>query len=328
MTPDPLLYDVPLPHTQVCFPLGHGLKLATNSPEVAAAAHRMWSGYSKLSPSPPVTLHVAVSDRRAQLPAGSPLPRGQGHLISIVHGTENFAVCDLGEGFSFAWLSGNVASEHPDLTRYFLETLGYLMLVARHFALIHASCVSLNGRGILLCGDSGAGKTCLAYALARRGWTFVSGDTTQLPRNAAGPNAVGLNLVGRPESIHFRETARDLFPELGKHPARPTLGGKMDIEAATCELNIETELCAEADSLIFLDRALDRGPANRETTTRSVHPGEVTSYLEQMIFFGDPKLRAEQRRTLEQLLTVPAFRLTYRNFDEAEELLRLLVNRS
>ena len=182
-------------------------------------------GIFELSPSPPVTLHVAVSDRRdnsCRLAAS----RGQGHLISIVHGTENFAVCDLGEGFSFAWLSGNVASEHPDLTRYFLETLGYLMLVARHFALIHASCVSLKGRGILLCGDSGAGKTCLAYALARRGWTFVSGDTTQLPRNAAGPNAVGLNLVGRPESIHFRETARDLFPEL--KPSRPPDPGRQD----------------------------------------------------------------------------------------------------
>lgn len=46
--------------------------------------------------------------------------------------------------------------------------------------LIHASCVAIGGRAILLTGPSGAGKSDLALRLIDRGATLVSDDQVEL----------------------------------------------------------------------------------------------------------------------------------------------------
>ncbi|HET8613423.1 MAG TPA: HPr kinase/phosphatase C-terminal domain-containing protein [Sphingomonas sp.] len=47
---------------------------------------------------------------------------------------------------------------------------------------IHASCVAIDGRAVLLCGRSGAGKSDLALRLVDRGARLVSDDYTHLRR--------------------------------------------------------------------------------------------------------------------------------------------------
>ena len=47
---------------------------------------------------------------------------------------------------------------------------------------IHASCVALNGKAVLLTGVSGAGKSDLALRLIDRGWLLVSDDYTVVTR--------------------------------------------------------------------------------------------------------------------------------------------------
>jgi HPr kinase/phosphorylase len=50
--------------------------------------------------------------------------------------------------------------------------------------LIHASCVSRFGRGILLRGASGSGKSSLALQLIHRGWMLVADDQVELTATA------------------------------------------------------------------------------------------------------------------------------------------------
>ena len=47
-------------------------------------------------------------------------------------------------------------------------------------ALVHASCVAIGGRAVLLAGGSGAGKSDLALRLIDRGAALVSDDYTEL----------------------------------------------------------------------------------------------------------------------------------------------------
>jgi serine kinase of HPr protein (carbohydrate metabolism regulator) len=47
-------------------------------------------------------------------------------------------------------------------------------------ALVHASCVAIRGRAVLLAGRSGAGKSDLALRLVDRGAFLVSDDYTEL----------------------------------------------------------------------------------------------------------------------------------------------------
>jgi len=51
---------------------------------------------------------------------------------------------------------------------------------------IHASCVAVGGRAVLLAGRSGAGKSDLALRLIDRGAVLVSDDYTLVRRTAAG----------------------------------------------------------------------------------------------------------------------------------------------
>ncbi|MBX7060557.1 MAG: HPr kinase/phosphatase C-terminal domain-containing protein [Pyrinomonadaceae bacterium] len=46
--------------------------------------------------------------------------------------------------------------------------------------IIHASCVEINGRGVLICGESGSGKTTLVIELVSRGAKFVADDAVAI----------------------------------------------------------------------------------------------------------------------------------------------------
>ncbi|PCD03563.1 aldolase [Sphingomonas spermidinifaciens] len=65
---------------------------------------------------------------------------------------------------------------------------------------LHASCVAINGRAVLIVGRSGAGKSDLALRLIDRGAQLVSDDYTILRRSGgtllAAPPA---NIAGRIE---------------------------------------------------------------------------------------------------------------------------------
>jgi serine kinase of HPr protein (carbohydrate metabolism regulator) len=61
--------------------------------------------------------------------------------------------------------------------------------------LIHASCVAIGGRAVLLAGRPGAGKSDLALRLIDRGAALVSDDYTELRRSG------GRLLARAPETI-------------------------------------------------------------------------------------------------------------------------------
>jgi hypothetical protein len=50
---------------------------------------------------------------------------------------------------------------------------------------VHASCVAKGGRGVLIAGPSGSGKSDLALRLIDRGWALVSDDYTRLAADGA-----------------------------------------------------------------------------------------------------------------------------------------------
>jgi hypothetical protein len=170
---------------------------------------------------------------------------------------------------------------------------------------------------VLLSGDSGSGKTCLSYACARRGWTFLSGDATQFDRGANDGN-----VIGRPFSIRFREDARELFPELRPYATERRLNGKLDIEPPIGDLKIATALRAQATHIVFLRRSQEM----REAAFRPVTVKDAFRQLEQTICFGDDQLRAEQRLALSRFIEPRGvFELEYSGLDDAERALRGMV---
>ncbi len=314
---DPLEYMLPLRLEAEYFPMGFPLRISTNFQPALNPAALMWSRFPKLFDQSPMRLKIVVSgDSANSLPSDPPVLRGQQHLLSIVADRANFAAADLDSGFAHICVSREVASDPAYFRYHFLEPIAYVLIAARHIAFVHASCIALDGRAVLLCGSSGMGKTCLAYACARRGWTFLSGDAV-----AVANTGESHRIVGRPFEIRFRHTAARLFPELAGLPRALRPSGKTDIEADPRDLNISSMVEGTASHLVFLDRS-DQLAA---TSLHGLSAEEARRELEQGILFGDQSIRDRQGRTLDRLGQLPAARLHYSDLNAAELALRELV---
>ncbi|OWU86826.1 serine kinase [Oceanicola sp. 22II-s10i] len=77
---------------------------------------------------------------------------------------------------------------------------------------MHASAVAYEGRGVLILGRSGAGKSALALELMARGARLVSDDQTELARQgdtviATAPEAIRGRIEARHVGILHAEAA-------------------------------------------------------------------------------------------------------------------------
>jgi hypothetical protein len=311
---DPSRYNVELPFGSTFYPAGHALEVSSNSADVLSTAAKLWQRYPALSNAPPLRLRIIDAGSHPACARQRLPPCGEGHLFSVIHSEHDFALADLSTGFAFATLSRETLADHDHFAYYFLEPLVYAMLGARHFVFVHASCISRNGRAILLCGDSGSGKTCLAYACAKLGWDYVAGDALHVLRGHDNRT-----VIGRPYEIRFRESARRLFPELSRFRPAIRPNGRADLEIDTAELDIPVAPRSSARHIVFIEPA--------DVTRLEKYSGEQAMHaLEKTICYGNDQMRAEQRETLLCFTELPVWRLRYSGPDQAERALGLLLD--
>jgi hypothetical protein len=213
---DPLLTKTPLDYEKEVYPYGFPVRIRSNSAITMRAADVSWGTYRKKFDFPPLDVRLLVSESASPARKEPGVFRSQGHLLSIVGDSENFACLDLRGGFSFGWVTRSTAENTEYFRQCFLDVMIYPLIEIRHMVTVHAACVIHQGRGLLLAGDSGAGKSSLAYACACRGWTYVSDDASAFVRNAGKPL-----IIGHPQKFRFREPVGELFPEYTSGP--PTL---------------------------------------------------------------------------------------------------------
>jgi hypothetical protein len=313
---DPVLSYFRLPLRGAYYPLGFALEIATNSSEVLAAAEESWGGFHQKFSELPLRLEIGVMADGSRDCPPPPGCRSRGNLLTIVADAGNFCVCDLSRGFAFAWLTQSAAADRAYLRYYFLEAAVSTLLEALYLTPLHAACVQNGGRGVLLCGESGAGKSSLAFACARNGWTFLSDDSSAIIRKRRGRV-----VVGNPCQMRFRESAVELFPELKEQRVTPRATGKMAIELATAILpEIATQAECQVDYIVFLNR---REPA--PPSFLSVPKEIAWQYFQQYMCFGEDEVHQAQTASIHDLLTTKVFEMRYQDLDWAVERLGMLV---
>jgi hypothetical protein len=132
-------------------------------------------------------------------------------------------------------------------------------------ALVHGSCVAIGGRGVLIGGRSGTGKSDLALRLIDRGASLVSDDYTELrrvggrvlaraPAPIAGKIEVrGLGILDLPETA---DVPVCLFVDLDRDPER--LPDPETVWLAGEEIPTVALAALEASAALKLEQALVR----------------------------------------------------------------------
>jgi hypothetical protein len=332
---DPLHYYDQFPLRAKHFPAGVPLELSTNSPEVISAAMQSWSEFPKLLDVEPLHIRIGVleSDQADLPPAPSIL--GQRGLVSIIGDAKNFGICDVAAGFAFGWMTPVTLADPAFFRYHFLDMMAGIMLTPRNFGIVHSACVSLNGRGLLLCGHSKAGKSTLSFACAQRGWTFISDDAVYTIRKQPGRR-----VIGNPMHLRLRPDAASLFPQLENHAVVLRQNGEFGFEIPTGELpGLERAFTCEIDHVVFLNRAkgasAEIGPLPKEfarkwmenvmgfTFTCNSNPLGNRSEM----FLADPSGREEQNASLDGLLGGGIHELCYSDLDSAIDCLESLVGK-
>ncbi|MGA2879247.1 MAG: hypothetical protein ABSG13_09890 [Bryobacteraceae bacterium] len=315
VTADPVLAAFELPLRRTFFPLGCPLVLETNSRNVILAAEEFWGASERMFDRDPVRICLGVSEDASGLVAPAPVIRAREHLMSIVAGPENFMLCDFYRGFAFGWVTRSTAADRALLRYQFLAAGGIALVQQRAFAPLHGALVMRDGAGVMFCGNSLAGKSTLAYACARAGWTYVSDDGTFLVRDRDDRYAIGDS-----HNIRFRIDAAELFPELADHIPVVRPNGKLAIELCTRDLGIATAQGGVVDHVVFLDRERWGPP--------SIHDypdNRALEYWAQYTVLGAGEERAAQRRCLERLLQAGVWKMQYSNLDDAVARLERLI---
>ncbi len=317
---DPLLTQVPLDYGAMFYPYGFPVRLRSNSRLTLEAADKSWSTYRHKfeQPALDVRLLISASDRPGC--TEPPVFRSQGHLLSIVADCDNFACLDLNAGFSFGWATNSTARNTEYFRQCLLDVMIYPLLEVRHLITLHAACVMLNGKGVLLAGDSGAGKSSLAYACAKRGWTYVSDDASAFLRTAKKPM-----VIGHPHKFRFREPVGELFPEFQGSKSTLRAYGKPTIEVRTESLDrLQTADQSPVDGVVFLNRRdHDGGPPSlvRVPTESAWKRLSFSVWAVQLPAYE------ERLEALARMLSVPTYEIRYTDLDPAIDCLEQFVGR-
>jgi hypothetical protein len=203
------------------------------------AAELIGSRFRSLESDPTRTPDMVVEIRGPGCDPGWPLqPEGKGRPVYDAPGAEieyfddsdqlfvDFEgsarmLCVLGEGLVEIAITGDglgdrVLATHPLVTVALVETM-------KRFGRfpLHAAALALNGKGLLVPGASGSGKSTTSVTLLRAGFDFLSDDTVFLTRPADD-----LWVEGFPDEVDVTEHTVARIPELYHLADAPLLPGR------------------------------------------------------------------------------------------------------
>ena len=297
------------------YPLGFPTLLRTNSPEILAEARGLWSIFSKRFDTKPIRVDVHLLESNSTDCPPAPVVHIATPLLVNIADPNNYSVANLDRTTTQVILSRATLRHHSYLDYFFLGSAPLCHVATRHATPVHAGCVARHGRGVLLCGESGEGKSTLSYACARAGWTYVTDDASFL-LNGREDRLV----TGNCHQVRFRPSAAELFPEVTGREITPRAAGKPSIEIPTASMpGIICAPTAQVDFVVFLNRRASGPPALVPYRT------DAARQFMRQVLYGPAESLATQYAALERLLTAKIVELRYTDLDWAIRRLEALT---
>lgn len=287
------------------YPLGFPVHIWSASALVLRAGQEAWGHCSQLFDTDPVTVTIEVRDDGCEWVEPSYSVDDRGFVLA---GGNDRVDGDAVSGVIAGSVCESVAVRTGEFRYFYLEAAVLTMLSHRFLAPAHGALVSRQRQGYLLCGDSMAGKSTMAYGCARAGWTYTTDDGTFLLRHDAA-----LRGVGNSHLVRLRPESIALFPDLANLPLVIRPNGKAAIELNTRLIpSLVAEPMATVDVAVFLRR--ERGTLARLTR---IEPTRMLAYFERIARpIAPPAIYAEQQAVYERFLRLPCWELSYERLDD------------
>jgi hypothetical protein len=286
------------------YPYGFPVEVRSNACEVLTLLEQVWGKFEKQHDTEPIRSDVYVVDGGASECPPAPMYQMLLPLMISVADGMNYSIVDLDRKTAQISIS-RAALQYPLYLKYFLLGAPVCCVATAYVTPIHAACVALGNHGVLLCGDSGAGKSSLSFACARNGWTYITDDSTFLLNG--GAHRI---VTGDCHQVRLRPSAATLFPEVKGLEITPRAAGKPSIEMPTADL--PSMVCAESaqvDFVVFLNRHSGTPPA------LVPYRKEVARYFMRQALYGSAQSLAVQYQAIDRLLAVDVFELRYTDLD-------------
>jgi hypothetical protein len=302
------------------YPFGFPVKVRSNSEAVLAIARDEWHAWQQAFDDPPIELLFSVSSTRRD--HGPPHPFfADKHSFTIQPDRNSSARGNARTRKATGLMHESTVDDRPYFVYHFLDAMAFQLITSLNFTPMHGSTVARNGRGVLITGDSGEGKSSLSYACARRvgtdRWTFVSDDASHLLRRRASERLI----VGAPHHVRLRPDAPRLFPELATFTPTIRGNGKLSLQIPTRVLSIATAPMVPVDVIVLPHRvspAHSNSPARLEQIAKDL----VRDYCAQWFYHWDPPVLAQQQAAFEEMLAgARTFSLEYSDLDAAVDVL-------
>jgi hypothetical protein len=257
---------------------------------------------------PRFSVRLLLTDQPKTWARGSSPPRpvltSGGGLLCATIDAGNFAVMDVAMSRALICVSKSML-RHPYHARYELVELAFLTLAARAQSLIplHAACVGANGKGVLLMGASGTGKSTLSLHALASGLQLLSEDSAFVASQS-------LRITGLANYLHVVPKALDL---LQPGTLRRSIERSRIIQRRSGTRKIEVDLRALRGKIVraplrlaatvFLSRRLAVSPRALKPLEREASIGRLRR--EQPYALGRPSWRDFERR----IVDVPSYEL-------------------
>lgn len=298
------------------YPLGFPMRVRTNSADVLQQSRVKWGVFEQEFDNEPMETQIHVVETQSRECPPVPTYRFVENTLLMAADAENVGFAQFPRGKTRIVVSSAAVAHPTYFSQTFLEAAPTCHIWTRFATPIHAACVAIDGRGVLLCGDSGAGKTSLSYACACAGWQFVSDDTSLLLHNEKGRQ-----VLGNCHQVRFRPSAVELFPEIAGAEITPRIVGKPSIELPTAIWPaVEVAKYAQIDFIVFLNR--------RQPNMADLVPyhKDVARYYMRQHLFGSSSTKLTQYAAIERLLKAEVLELRYQSLDWAIARLERLVH--
>ncbi|HZY30158.1 MAG TPA: hypothetical protein VFF86_00810 [Candidatus Methylomirabilis sp.] len=135
-----------------------------------------------------------------------------GHLLLDYH-RHGRILLNKGQGILTGHLAASIELHSAPLASFFFLLPLSELLAYRGLHMVHAAALERKGRGVLIPGMSGSGKTTCCVSLVRAGYRCLSDDKPFLRENGNG-----IQLLAFPERIDVTERTISFFPELSGAP--------------------------------------------------------------------------------------------------------------